>query len=419
MGMLNERNQVNNEWKLIKDSDKYEVSMSGSIRNRRTGHFLKLAIDRYGYPKFSWKGLSGKTHYATVHRLVAIAWIPRKEGRNQVNHISGVKQDNRTVNLEWVDRSENIKHSYDMKLNKNAVEVIRRDLIDGSKVTFRSIKDAARALSTYASVLAPLMRYSSNNPFNGRYVFEIVNEDEVGRTSNSRNFGRPVFVYDKVTKTVMKYSSVLAGSYFTGVRSLSLLTPNKTIKAAGYVASFKKEDLPEYDDSCPELISKVRKSYLETPYQSAKLLYYVYDYYTKEEKEFPSLDSFVEYLTQVEPLNRVVNSRVVSMSLCQCSKAGKTALFKGLGIRSSLYNIPWFPYTEEVIRSSWFNLPAPTSMYKLEIGNDVKFIHGMQNLCEFLNYRTDKPYKRITLEEVQKACKIPNLRLTRCNKPIV
>ena len=86
-----------------------------------------------GEPKKCWKTkdgyirtkFSGKQHSA--HRLVAQKYIPNPENKPQVNHINGVKDDNRVSNLEWNTAKENMVHAFETGL-KGMSQLRRRKL---------------------------------------------------------------------------------------------------------------------------------------------------------------------------------------------------------------------------------------------------------------------------------------------------
>ena len=94
-------------------SDKYEVSDSGHIRNRKTQRVLKQFTGKDGYMRTQF---DGKTQ--TVHRVVAIAFLPATPGLDFVNHKDGNKQNNAVENLEWCNRGENMRHAYRTGLKK-------------------------------------------------------------------------------------------------------------------------------------------------------------------------------------------------------------------------------------------------------------------------------------------------------------
>lgn len=77
----------------------------------KEGFFLRQKKTPKGYLEV-YLTVDGVVSYWRVSRLVATMFCRNPFKKTQVNHINGIKTDNRAVNLEWVTASENQKHSF-------------------------------------------------------------------------------------------------------------------------------------------------------------------------------------------------------------------------------------------------------------------------------------------------------------------
>lgn len=128
------------QWCKIKGYEDYQVSNLGQVQSSKSGELrnLKCHADPRGYLVATFHS-KGKSKSFRVHRLVAEAFIPNPEGKPQVNHISGVKTDNRVENLEWATQSENMKHSLQHNLRPQGGDVPKASLTNEQAEWCRSV----------------------------------------------------------------------------------------------------------------------------------------------------------------------------------------------------------------------------------------------------------------------------------------
>lgn len=111
-------------WKDVVGYDgKYQVSCLGRIKSlykRRSSRILSQKNDRDGYLSICLCKNNMKKHFRT-HRLVCDSFIENPSSLPVVNHINGIKNDNRVENLEWTSVLENIRHSWKTGLSNRKI----------------------------------------------------------------------------------------------------------------------------------------------------------------------------------------------------------------------------------------------------------------------------------------------------------
>ncbi len=150
--------------------ERYQVSSLGRVRSKS---YLKVGRNEYKEFSFITKPrilqpfkneqgylqmrlqVDGYKFTERVHRMVAETFIPNPEGKDTVNHINSIRDDNRLSNLEWNTQQENIQHCYDSgnKTNKGEAHsraILTEDIVRRARAMYKegiSVKKIASFFS--------------------------------------------------------------------------------------------------------------------------------------------------------------------------------------------------------------------------------------------------------------------------------
>lgn len=153
----------------------YQISNLGNIRGidrkakskiSRTGFrivkgkIISTHINKYGYLSVRLRK-NGLTKAFTIHRLVAIAFIPNPNNYPSINHIDENKLNNTVSNLEWCTvRYNNLYNNRQDKINKklretnpNSISVYQYSKEGILLNKFKSIRDASRITGISRSII--------------------------------------------------------------------------------------------------------------------------------------------------------------------------------------------------------------------------------------------------------------------------
>ena len=112
----------------VQDFEDYTIDETGNVFSIRKNKYLKQTINRNGYCKVTLQKDKYRKMFS-VHRLVAQAYLKNYSNTLQVNHINGIKTDNRVENLEMVTAKENMQKAVEIGLFDKCKEIQRKNAI--------------------------------------------------------------------------------------------------------------------------------------------------------------------------------------------------------------------------------------------------------------------------------------------------
>lgn len=135
-------------WKDITGYEEaYKISNYGNVYSKHVNRILSPETNNNGYVYIRlWKNNKRKTF--VIHRLVGKYFLHNPNNFPELNHIDGNKLNNKVDNLEWCDRSFNIKHSYDNNLR----ELPKGEINGNSKLKEHEVIKILKLLNNGSSV---------------------------------------------------------------------------------------------------------------------------------------------------------------------------------------------------------------------------------------------------------------------------
>lgn len=163
-------------WKTIPEYPNYAVSNHGEVINKSTGNIKSIRVKSgYCFVGLSKKG--AKKKQVSLHRLVALNFIPLIDGKNFVNHKDGNKLNCHYSNLEWCTRLENSQHAIRTGLRKpllNRVKpVLQYDLSGNFIREWQSCRFAERELNFANGVISATAIGRDNRKQTGGFTWKF------------------------------------------------------------------------------------------------------------------------------------------------------------------------------------------------------------------------------------------------------
>jgi len=258
-------------WKDIKGFEgRYQVSNLGRVRSldwpRHKGRVLVLKIGKkWGYYRVNLQNSDGYIKSITVHRLVAMAFIPNPDNLPEVNHKDENKLNNvvcfnpdgsintEHTNLEWCTGLYNLRYGTRAeRMNIPRMRPVNQYDLNGNLLnTYKSLAEAAEKTGLDVSTICSICKKNGVHTTHG-FVFRYCDDDspwvsfDPKTCCGNEEKMRAVDQYDKNGNFIRSYESVNEASRITGISRRwiqSICNPERPDKSAhGYIFRYSDND---------------------------------------------------------------------------------------------------------------------------------------------------------------------------------
>jgi hypothetical protein len=152
---------------LDNDLSNYQITKYGKIWSKKTKKFLK----QHTCNMYCVITLKNKVY--SVHRLVALNFIPNPNNKPYVNHINCITTDNNINNLEWVTQKENTNtHNKQISHPRRVIQLDKKDQVINS---FDSLIEASKSINLSSSSISKVLIGQNETAGGYKWMYENTN----------------------------------------------------------------------------------------------------------------------------------------------------------------------------------------------------------------------------------------------------